>query len=702
MMKISTLSFGKITRKGKVLTDTNLASFYHNYLQICYPNNTAIKSSIFFKKIKQTMLTSRTALLVLLMGIFIITTAVTINGQVDGSYIPQTGEMDDEYYNSFTKYYGPASGTCEIEQVWAKIITDGFGEPTAVQLGFYNGNAGTALFRIYIDTDNNPNTGLTLDTDLNPDFAVLGAELVFQINVLNGVYAVYDHLLNPVVGSGITGAAGDYIAPDADGKFFEIYIPFDDIAFDICDPSGVINVAQYIAVSGGSIGSSQCGDDVLSFQIGVGGQVGPHQTICPGETPNLMTLAGYEGTIEKWQYSTDYDPANPDLATWTDTNPSNNLPTYTPPDPIYETTYYSALVAVPGCPETFLPSLPATITVEDNEAPEITCPADIIQNVDEGDCGAVVTYEATATDNCSALVTYDSDPGTVFPVGTTTVTATATDPAGNTVQCSFTVTVVDNEAPVITCPADITQNVDEGECEAVVTYAAAATDNCSAVVTYDIASGTVFSVGTTTVTATATDPAGNTAQCSFTVTVEDIEAPEITCAVTEDQTVDANSGDPLTQYLKSGTDWDATASDNCSVDLTWALTGATNNSNTAESSTLDGVTFIEGTTTVTWTATDNAGNTADCSFDVIVNAKADLSILKSVLTTEVVTGGELKYLITVTNNGPSVARNVTITDDVTGFLSTPEYSLDDATYATWTGTYDVTENIADGSIVLLY
>jgi hypothetical protein len=57
-------------------------------------------------------------------------------------------------------------------------------------------------------------------------------------------------------------------------------------------------------------------------------------------------------------------------------------------------------------------------------------------------------------------------------VGTTTVTATATDPANNTDVCTFDITVTDNEDPVITCPADIAVNTDAGDCEAVVTFSA--------------------------------------------------------------------------------------------------------------------------------------------------------------------------------------------------------------------------------------
>jgi hypothetical protein len=90
------------------------------------------------------------------------------------------------------------------------------------------------------------------------------------------------------------------------------------------------------------------------------------------------------------------------------------------------------------------------VTVKDTQPPVITCPANISVFNDRGVCGAVVSFTPTATDNCSK-VTIVSVPasGTFFPVGTTTVTSTATDSSGNKSSCSFTVKVTDNEPPVI-------------------------------------------------------------------------------------------------------------------------------------------------------------------------------------------------------------------------------------------------------------
>ena len=67
--------------------------------------------------------------------------------------------------------------------------------------------------------------------------------------------------------------------------------------------------------------------------------------------------------------------------------------------------------------------------------------------------------------------------GDFFPIGATTVTYEAVDASGNSVQCSFDVTVNDTEAPQIFCPADISQNATSSN-GAVVTFAdATATDN---------------------------------------------------------------------------------------------------------------------------------------------------------------------------------------------------------------------------------
>ncbi|MBK8112912.1 MAG: HYR domain-containing protein [Saprospiraceae bacterium] len=140
------------------------------------------------------------------------------------------------------------------------------------------------------------------------------------------------------------------------------------------------------------------------------------------------------------------------------------------------------------------------------------------------------------SDNCSGPTTIQTAgfaSGATFPVGTTTNTFRVTDASGNTATCSFTVTITDNELPSITCPANIGQNVTSGTCGRVVTYTSpVGSDNCSGPITIQtagFASGATFPVGTTTNTFRVTDASGNTATCSFTVTITDNELPSITC-----------------------------------------------------------------------------------------------------------------------------------------------------------------------------
>src|SRR5437660_2031822 len=141
-----------------------------------------------------------------------------------------------------------------------------------------------------------------------------------------------------------------------------------------------------------------------------------------------------------------------------------------------------------------------TVTVLDNQAPVIVCPANITQNTDTNACGAIVSYTApVGTDSCPGSSTVQPsllDALPIFPLGVTTNTFVVSDAAGNTATCSFTVTVLDNQAPVIVCPADITQNTDTNPFDAIDIYTApVVTDSCpgsSTVQTAGLASGSFF------------------------------------------------------------------------------------------------------------------------------------------------------------------------------------------------------------------
>jgi hypothetical protein len=112
--------------------------------------------------------------------------------------------------------------------------------------------------------------------------------------------------------------------------------------------------------------------------------------------------------------------------------------------------------------------------------------------------------------------------GNVFPVGTTTITYTATDDAGNSTSATQTVTVIDNTAPTLTAPPPTSVNAN-GSGQATIPDVVSATianDNCGPVtLTQSPLAGTVVGLGTHTITIIATDSAGNTSTGTTTFTV---------------------------------------------------------------------------------------------------------------------------------------------------------------------------------------
>ena len=129
----------------------------------------------------------------------------------------------------------------------------------------------------------------------------------------------------------------------------------------------------------------------------------------------------------------------------------------------------------------------------------------------------------------NSLVLTNDAPST-YPVGNTLVTWTATNISGNTATCSQNVTVTEN--PVITCPSDITVNMDQGICSAsnVNIGTATAADNCTGGPIVSITNNynsTTFPGGITTVTWTAVNNTGNSSTCAQKITVIDNQGPVI-------------------------------------------------------------------------------------------------------------------------------------------------------------------------------
>ncbi|HEX6227061.1 MAG TPA: HYR domain-containing protein, partial [Chryseolinea sp.] len=183
-----------------------------------------------------------------------------------------------------------------------------------------------------------------------------------------------------------------------------------------------------------------------------------------------------------------------------------------------------------GCPVSDFCALIDDRCSTDVTDPVITACPDRVVNLAGPGCTQIVTWPPPdATDNCviSSLVpNYPS--GTAFPKGITTVQYTATDGAGNTATCSFIVNVVDTRPPEITsCPANITV-IANASCQAMATWEPPSLgNNCSgATLNSDRTPGSIFQLGRTRVTYTATSPNGQSS-CSFDVTVVDDSAPVV-------------------------------------------------------------------------------------------------------------------------------------------------------------------------------
>lgn len=187
-------------------------------------------------------------------------------------------------------------------------------------------------------------------------------------------------------------------------------------------------------------------------------------------------------------------------------------------------------------PETFRndPNRPERISDHDIPVAYFTfppcvlgCPDNVVQNTDPGQCNAVVNYPAPSASDCGT-VTCDIPSGSTFPKGVTTVNCSST--TGD--RCTFTVTVNDNQNPVMTCPANVVRTI-AGISEAVTFAPPVAIDNCAvASVVCTPASGSIFNLGATPVNCTATDTSNRTSTCGFTVMLTNsfVASPQVRLA----------------------------------------------------------------------------------------------------------------------------------------------------------------------------
>ena len=254
----------------------------------------------------------------------------------------------------------------------------------------------------------------------------------------------------------------------------------------------------------------------------------------------------------------------------------------------------------------------ATFTIEDTQAPTFTSVPNSLSDI-SCDANLPAQQTLTATDVCgNANVVASVDPfvADVCTGYTVTYRWIATDECGNadTVTESFDV-LPDNVGPTISTQAsDLTVECDGlGNTADLNTWltnnaGAIAADNCGTVSwTNDFSSLSDLcgATGSAFVTFTATDTCGNISTTSATFTINDTQAPTITTAASN-QTVEcdgAGNAVALNAWLNS--QGGAVASDDCGT-VIW----------TNDYSSLSDLCGATGSATVTFTATDECGNTA--------------------------------------------------------------------------------------------
>ncbi len=232
-----------------------------------------------------------------------------------------------------------------------------------------------------------------------------------------------------------------------------------------------------------------------------------------------------------------------------------------------------------------------TVNVIDSVAPKLTPPSDVTFQATSLNNNTVPLGNATATD--IEPVTITNNASKVFSLGKSIVLWTAKDDVGNISNATQIINVVDTTAPKITAPSNVTFEATSLANNTVPLGAPTVTDIGQVTVTNDAPK--TFSMGLTTVTWTAKDTSGNTANATQTVNIVHTTPPKLT--------------------PPSNVTFEATSLDNNTVPLGSPIVTdieqvtVTNNAPKA---------FSIGLTTVTWTTTDTSGNTANVTQTVLV------------------------------------------------------------------------------------
>ncbi len=324
-------------------------------------------------------------------------------------------------------------------------------------------------------------------------------------------------------------------------------------------------------------------------------------------------------------------------------------------------------------------SCSATILVQDNTAPIISCPV-VISPIE---CGTTPAFgTATAVDACDASVTVTFMdvivPGLCAQESSITRTWIATDDCGNTASCSSIILIQDNTPPIITCPI-VTSPV---ECGSPLSFGSPiVTDACDAEVDITFTEVTIPGLcpqaSTVTRTWIATDDCGNSATCSSTIQFQDNTAPIITCPVVISP-IECGAAPSF------GT---ATAIDACDAIVAVTFTDVS----------IPGLCGQELSITRTWIATDDCGNTSSCSATIFVQDNTPPVITCPVVVSPIECGSTPSFGTPTALDACDILVDVTFLDITTAGLCPQESSVT----RTWTAVDDCGNTSSCSSTIVI-
>jgi len=403
--------------------------------------------------------------------------------------------------------------------------------------------------------------------------------------------------------------------------------------------------------------------------------------------------------------------------------PSGTVVSYTAPSAVDEDASTPAVSCTPASGSTFpigtttvtcgasdTDDTPSTVTatfrviVGDSDLALSGVPADVTVQATSAGGAAVGFFPPRAVDEDATVpsVTCDHGSGSLFPVGTTTVTCHTTDgdDTPSTVTATFQVTVIDTDLGLSGVPADITVDA-AGPSGAAVTFVAPTgvdEDGSAVAVSCDHASGSMFPIGTTTVTCSVSDSddTPSTRTATFRVTVNDTDLALTAVPADISAVATESSGAAVSFTPPSAIDEDAT-------------------SPPVTCNRASGSIFAVGTTTVSCSVNDGDDTPSTVSASFHVTVIPDLQLSSSVSPTNATAHNTVTTIASVTDIG-TVSRKVTVSylvtfTDASGVTSTVASDKAVVTVApgqtltrqfsllikntTSTGTYVVNVTVAD-------